>query len=377
MTDKYSKLDDWQFYLALTQEVKTMKLPLKKSPKSPYWITNFRINGKKICRSTKATSKTKAYIEAELIWTSEMAKLHKPKTLGSILLSQAIDHYITLPTKTGKPRGKHDILILKDFREKLGHKPLGKITTEDLTKIRREREDTSTGQTINRRFRILMAVFNYAHKKRRWIDSVPIYEEAIEQNAKKRELYTKDEIGRLIQACYTTNNEYLINPIMFALNTAFRLGEIRQLKKDDVAPCKTKINLREQKNGNEDEVIPLNSQARIILMEALLNPSEYVFFSPRSKDGSIGDISTAFTTVRKAADLHTRKVFKDFHSLRHTSTTEVAKGVKNMFELQQFTRHESLIALKPYLHLFDNRREIAELANFKIKTGATTGATTD
>jgi len=46
-------------------------------------------------------------------------------------------------------------------------------------------------------------------------------------------------------------------------------------------------------------------------------------------------------------------------------------------ELQQFTRHESLIALKRYLHLFDNRREIAELANFKIKTGVTTGVTTD
>ena len=374
MTNKYSKLDDWQFYLTLTQEVKAMKLPLKNVPKSPYWITNFRINGKKICRSTKETSKKEAYIEAELIWTSEMAKLHKPKTLGSTLLSEAIDHYITLPTKNGKPRGKHDISILKDFREQLGHKPLGKITTEDLTKIRRTREGTSTGQTINRRFRILMAVFRYG-LKRRWIDRVPIYEEAIEQNAKKREPYTEEEIGRLIQACYTTNNEYLINPIMFALNTAFRLDEIRQLKKDDVAPCKTKINLREQKNGDEDEAIVLNSQARIILMEALLNPSEYVFYSSRSKTGNIGDITTAFTTVRKAAGLHTRKVFKDFHSLKHTSTTKVATGVKNVIELQQFTRHKSLIALKRYLHLFDNRREIAELSNFKVKTGATTGAT--
>ena len=182
---------------------------------------------------------------------------------------------------------------------------------------------------------------------------------------------------RLILACYTTNNEYLVNPIMFALCTGFRLNEIRQLKKDNVATCKTKIILEEQKNGDKDETIVLNKQAQTILMEALLNPSEYVFFSPRSKDGSIGDISTAFTTVRKAAGLHTRKVFKDFHSLRHTSTTEVAKGVKNVIELQQFTRHESLTALKRYLHLFDNRREIAELANFKIQTGATTGATTD
>ena len=103
----------------------------------------------------------------------------------------------------------------------------------------------------------------------------------------------------------------------------------------------------------------------------------FIFFSPRSKDGSIGNIFKAFTTVRKAAGLHTRKVFKDFHSLRHTSTTEVAKGVKNVIELQQFTRHESLTALKRYLHLFDNRREIAELANFKIHTGVTTGVTSN
>ena len=55
--------------------------------------------------------------------------------------------------------------------------------------------------------------------------------------------------------------------------------------------------------------------------------------------------------------------------------SSVAEGVKNIIELKQFTRHKSFFALDRYLHLFDNRQEIAELASFEIKTGATTGAT--
>lgn len=38
----------------------------------------------------------------------------------------------------------------------------------------------------------------------------------------------------------------------------------------------------------------------------------------------------------------------------------------NIIELKQFTRHKSLASLERYLHLFDNRKEIAELAKFNL-----------
>jgi len=129
--------------------------------------------------------------------------------------------------------------------------------------------------------------------------------------------------------------------------------------------------LRTQKNGTKNQVITLNSTARTILKEAFLNPSEYVFYSPQTEDGCLGDFKRAWMNVRKEANLTN----KDFHTLRHTAITRVASKVKNVFELQDYSRHKNLTSLEAYRHLFSNSEEIAEYGAFPLKTGATTGAT--
>ena len=113
----------------------------------------------------------------------------------------------------------------------------------------------------------------------------------------------------------------------------------------------------------------INKTAQTVMLKSLLNPSKYVFHCPRSKNGGLGDFKKAFTTVRKKAGL----LHKDFHTLRHTAITEVAKQVKNVFELKQFSRHKSISQLDRYAHNFED--EIVELASFELNTGATTGAT--
>ena len=102
-----------------------------------------------------------------------------------------------------------------------------------------------------------------------------------------------------------------------------------------------------------------------------LNPSEYVFYSPLTEDGCLGDFKKSWTKIRDAANL----LDKDFHTLRHTAITRVASKVKNVFELQDFSRHKSISSLERYRHLFSNSEEIAEYGAFELQTGATTGAT--
>ena len=148
-------------------------------------------------------------------------------------------------------------------------------------------------------------------------------------------------------------------------------GEIRELRKDDILSCKTKVILRKQKNGTENQIIPLNTTAQIVLKKALLNPSKFVFYSPLTKDGGLGDFKKTWVTVRKEANL----LHKDFHTLRHTAITNVAKKVRNDFELQDFSRHNSIASLERYRHHFDNKQEIAEFGAFTLNYGATIGAT--
>jgi len=347
-----------------------MKLPLKKIPNSPYWITNFRINGKKICRSTKETNKKIAYAQAELIWSQEKANIIRPKTIGSITLNQAIDEWLSRLSKKGNPRNRTDKMHLEEFRRKLGNVSIGKITREDLLKLRDTYKGKAKGQSVNRRFVPLMAVFNMAVDEG-WIDFAPRYKKLPLDNEKIKHPYTTEEITALINGCRSTNNNFLINPIYFSLATGFRANEVRQLKKEDVIDNNTRVILKSQKNGTKNQIVVLNSTARLVLKEALLNPSDYVFYSPHTDNGCLGDFKNSWIAVRKDADL----LHKDFHTLRHTAITRVAKKVANEFELKDYSRHKSIQSLERYIHLFSNSDEIAEYGAFELQTGATTGAT--
>jgi len=135
--------------------------------------------------------------------------------------------------------------------------------------------------------------------------------------------------------------------------------------------CRSKLILRKQKNGKENQVITLNSTAQTVLNKALLNPSEFVFYSPYTDDGSLGDFKKGWIAVREKANL----LHKDFHTLRHTAITRVAKKVHNIFELQDYSRHNSVISLERYRHHFENKRAIAEYASFPLNYDATIDAT--
>jgi len=136
-------------------------------------------------------------------------------------------------------------------------------------------------------------------------------------------------------------------------------------------PCKTKIVLRKQKNGTENQIILLNKTARTLIKRGLLNHSEYVFSSPYNKDGCLGDFKKAWISVRKIANL----IDRDFHTLRHTAITRVAKKVANEFELKDYSRHKSIQSLERYIHLFSNSDEIAEYGAFPLDSDATIDAT--
>ena len=117
----------------------------------------------------------------------------------------------------------------------------------------------------------------------------------------------------------------------------------------------------------------LSPRTQIPHVRALLNHSDYVFSSPHTDNGSLGDFKKAWKTVRKNAGLSDR----DFHTLRHTAITRVAKKVRNTWELQDYSRHKSVASLERYRHHFDNKQAIAEYASFPLNNDVTIDVTRD
>ena len=52
----------------------------------------------------------------------------------------------------------------------------------------------------------------------------------------------------------------------------------------------------------------INKTAQTVMLKSLLNPSEYVFHCPRSKNSGLGDFKKAFTTVRKKSRTTTQRL---------------------------------------------------------------------
>lgn len=80
-----------------------------------------------------------------------------------------------------------------------------------------------------------------------------------------------------------------------------------------------------QKNDETNEEINLNLMSQSIIARNInrLN-SEYVFQSPHSLKGGLGDYKKAFGHIKKEAKLET-----GIHSLRHTFCTNVARKCKS------------------------------------------------
>lgn len=166
-----------------------------------------------------------------------------------------------------------------------------------------------------------------------------------------------DEEERLLAACAEARGVWPRPAVIFAIETAMRIGEIVETwKRDkktgerervsiglqwvDVNLKKRTAHLPKTKNGEARDV-PLSSRA-VATLEAL----------PRTMDGRV--FGTTYEGIHQAYESACKRAGitgLTFHDLRHEAITRLAKQGLTVLELQAISGHKTIQMLLKYTHL--------------------------
>ncbi|MDP6087255.1 MAG: site-specific integrase, partial [Nitrospinota bacterium] len=166
----------------------------------------------------------------------------------------------------------------------------------------------------------------------------------LEDNRRARFL-SQEEIGRLMEAAARSDVQYLRPIIVMALNTTMRLGEILNLRWEDLDLGAGMIHILKSKSGKGRE-IPMSDQLRdeFSRIPRLLG-SEYVF--PGKTGEPLKVIKRSWHKALRGAQI------KDvtFHTLRHTAASYLVMCGIDIRTVQDILGHADIRMTMRYAHL--------------------------
>lgn len=261
---------------------------------------------------------------------------------ASKLKSAAILHY-------------HLVRLHEDF----GHLRLAALTPEALTAWRDERLRAVAPPTVRRELQTLGGVITWARKDLLIaLPENPVAAIRLPPPSKARDRrLDDDEEARLLEALENhaapttgakrsgnyrvgTRNPWIKPLVLFALETAMRLGELVSLRWEHVDLHHATAHLPDTKNG-EARTVPMSRRAVALLKGLPRDPDE-----PRVFPIAANAVKLAWNRVTARAgipNLH-------FHDLRHEATSRLSTKLPNLVELGSVTGHKDLRMLQRYYH---------------------------
>jgi integrase len=162
-----------------------------------------------------------------------------------------------------------------------------------------------------------------------------------ENNARLNYL-SVEQCDRLLDACIVPHMRAIAT---IALHTGMRLGEILNLRWDDIDFTSGHLIIRDSKNG-ESRHVPMDSTV-IKMLSGYIHTSGASYVFPSATGGRLSTIQTAFENARARAempDLH-------FHDLRHTFASLFMMNGGDLYVLKGLLGHKSITMTQRYAHL--------------------------
>jgi integrase len=300
-----------------------------------------------------STHRTKAAAEA---WVRRIHAAQDRGEVGSVASGLTVDQVLTAYEElraTSRPisDSSNEHYMLKALRRGLGKKVVAKLTTDDLVEYANMRKGEGAGPyTLNMDFSKLGTALRYGSASLKAVlpDVVGTarptltYLRLIGGGGKRERRPTEDEYDRLVSHIHERYGVRFRDAVRFASVTAFRRGEITDLKWADInVETRMATVLRKHpRKGKVQERVPLLPLAWAIL-EAQPRDDERVF--PFS--GST--LSKYFTNSCRALsipDLH-------LHDMRHEATSTLFEEGYTIEQVALVTGHKDWRNLKRYANL--------------------------
>lgn len=244
-------------------------------------------------------------------------------------------------------------LSVKWLNEYFGDMYLDQITKLEVEKFKKKRALKVKRSTTNRDLAILKNMFNKAiaweKAQRNPVIGVKLFNE---EEFKRTEYLTAEEMGRLLDECRKSKNKDLYPIVLTALHTGMRRGEIFDLNIDDMDFDNRLVRVRKSKSGRQRQ-IPMTSLLAETLQDVVkrrkankIRSLEKLVF-PGAAGRRLTGVSKAFEAARSRAGI----VNFRFHGLRHTFATNQRLAGTDLTDLKDLLGHADLTMTLRYAHV--------------------------
>ena len=314
-----------------------------KQLKSKYWQVQIRRYGVKPETKTFPT-RDEAKIWARLIESEIDRGIYVSRYEAEhITFSELVHRYQKEVTPT-KKSALREISRLKCLDKFFGEVTLARINSEMVARFRDERLSLNlSGATVIKDLNTLSHIIDTAIKE--WglyISQNPVknIRKPRVNNSRSRRLSYEEEIILLTQC--RKHSLMMESVVIFAIETAMRLGEIINLNWSDIDIERKIATLHMTKNG-EVRQVPL-SRVAIASVKSLPRSigSSKVFWRWKT----VSSFESSWQRVLAKSEI---KNFR-FHDLRHEATSRLFEMNLNMMEVSTITGHKTLQMLKRYTH---------------------------
>ncbi len=297
---------------------------------------------------------------------NEIRDLKKTEELKKKWTINAIWSEYLLPKKDNTNLKKDKNRYNQHIKQAFGKKMPENILVLDIDRIKMNMNKKYSNQTIKHVLELLKRIINFGVKKG-LAKKINFKIEMPNVDNIKNDALTETELKNLFEAIKKDKHQHAGNLMLLALFTGMRRGELFKLKWEHINFETNFIEIKSPKGG-KDQTIPLNSQAKEMLLNHGKNTSPFVFFGKNGNQRTTIQKPVNKIKVAAGQPCNTRPL----HSLRHTfATLALNSGEIDLHTLQKLTTHKTSEMLKRYAHLEDDKiKNAAETAgNIIKKTG--------
>ena len=269
-------------------------------------------------------------------------------------LDELIDRYIAkiLPSKPKNAQNTQQHLLW--WKTQLGNLSLNKISADVIAQTRDLLLDKPnrygkplSPKTANRYLASLSVALTYGVEECGWLHTNPcLLVSKFNEGPSRNRLLSKEEIGRLLEACKKSKSKNLYPMIFLAMRSGMRLGELQKLEWIDVNLSQNVVFLRDTKNSLPRSV-PLSNEAKAVLENvAPIQDRKGLVFRNKLSGSKVSIHKAFYKALALAAidDLH-------IHDFRHLFCTTAAQSGASILQIKAITGHQTLQQLSRYTHI--------------------------
>jgi integrase len=306
------------------------------------WYARIHRNGQYKAKSFTARADAERWAREQDIYFDRLDLEATGNTDGVKYLDDLLVRYKTevTPQKRGAKAEGYRIEVLR--RHRIAKMRALDLRPSTIAQYRDERLRVVANNTVKNEINLLSAVFEDARTE--WDVGIANPTKGLKRptdNSPRKKLPTQEQLTALLDSTASSKSPNLHHMVVLALETAARLGELAQMRREDVDVQNRCVVLLSTKNGHS-RLLPLSKRA----LECIEGRMRISKDAERLFDCTVDSIKHSFKESARRAGVG----WMSFHTLRHIAVTRLLESGLGISQVAQISGHRTLNVIARYTH---------------------------